>query len=149
MEDMVYTSFCMRRVIASGEEAGYSWYVLSLGTHPTAYVKLPKGTEAFSVDDISCHGGITYVNSSLKIGGGMVVNGFWIGWDYAHSGDFSGYFPGSGGKEWTTEEIIDDVKDVISQLIVRYGRFEPEPEEIIELPFEPEPEEAENEASAE
>lgn len=130
MKSMVYTSVPITRVLASGEEAGYSWYVISRGTHPTAYVKLPRVAEAFSMDDISCHGGITYVNSSLKVGGGVSVDGFWIGWDYAHACDFSGYFPGSGGKKWTTEEIVSDVKDVIKQLIVLYGRFEPEEETI-------------------
>ena len=48
--------------------------------------------------------------------------GFYYGWDYAHIGDFTGMdlnFPPdlqTGGKQWTTEEMLEDVKKVIDTL---------------------------------
>ena len=48
--------------------------------------------------------------------------GWFIGWDYAHYEDFDGYgmmYPSelqSGGKHWTTEEIVDECKNVIDQI---------------------------------
>ena len=45
-------------------------------------------------------------------------NGFWIGWDYDHWGDYNVIRAKTGmsGKKWTTEEIFIDVKNVINQL---------------------------------
>ena len=40
---------------------------------------------------------------------------YWIGWDYAHLGDYCGWLNvfDSTGKKWTTEEILQEVKEVI------------------------------------
>lgn len=83
----------------------------SLGTHPVAYVQIPS--KPIDTREISCHGGVTYSEGDLNIDG-FEVKGFWIGWDYAHWGDCFGCLR---GKKWTTEEIVEECKNVIDQLI--------------------------------
>lgn len=111
---------------------GYEYIVLSLHSHPTAYVVLDKNDKWFGkfYDDInvSCHGGLTYSKNVLgrfleysekyKCDVLSSVRGKWvIGWDYAHYGDYSSYMPEMGGKKWTTEEIVSEAKEVIDSLI--------------------------------
>ncbi|MCM1315091.1 MAG: hypothetical protein NC040_10945 [Muribaculaceae bacterium] len=51
-------------------------------------------------------------------------DGWWIGWDYGHCTDYSGFMmhehwfdiDTSHLKKWTTAEIFEEVKKVISQL---------------------------------
>ena len=42
MKKMVYSSKRKRELLDSGEYLGYNYYILNLGTHPTAYVEIPK-----------------------------------------------------------------------------------------------------------
>jgi hypothetical protein len=71
--------------------------------------------------DIDVHGGLTF-SKRIKKGEDWVQDftpGAWIGWDYAHAFDDIGI--GSlRGKRWTKEEVIEDCKDVIDQLIDKY-----------------------------
>ena len=54
---------------------------------------------------------------------GVKSENWFIGWDYAHCGDYCGYeeyMPESiitYGKKWTTEEIIEECKNAIDQII--------------------------------
>lgn len=113
MKEMVYwPRRTAREILHSGKIKGYQFYIVSYGTHPCAYVKaeVPRYQE----DKIECNGGITYSGNAFKE---FDVKGKYIGWDYAHCWDFAGYDPKMGGKIHTTEEIMEDVKKVISQLI--------------------------------
>ena len=107
----------------------YNYYVLNLGTHPTAYIEIPKENKLYrkSYDEIykigcniDVHGGLTYSNNELM---GVKSENWFIGWDYAHCGDYCGYeeyMPESiraYGKKWTTEEIIEECKNAIEQII--------------------------------
>jgi hypothetical protein len=107
----------------------YNYYVLNLGTHPTAYIEIPKENKLYrkSYDeiykigcDIDVHGGLTYSDNELM---GVKSENWFIGWDYAHVGDYCGYeenMPESirvYGKKWTTEEIIEECKNAIGQII--------------------------------
>ena len=107
----------------------YNYYVLNLGTHPTAYIEITKENKLYrkSYDeiykigcDIDVHGGLTYSNNELM---GVKSENWFIGWDYAHCGDYCGYeefMPESirtYGKKWTTEEIIEECKNAIDQII--------------------------------
>lgn len=57
-----------------------------------------------------------------KVGQMAKIEGWWIGWDYAHLNDFVGYNidtpirSGCSDRKWTTQEIKDEVFDVIKQL---------------------------------
>ena len=106
---------------------GYHYYILSLGTHPTAYVELPKNHKFYNKSyweieegsNILVHGGFTYSENGLQTGNNTTLENSWfIGWDYAHYEDYY-CFPDDfekDKKKWTTEEIIKDCENVIDQL---------------------------------
>ena len=78
--------------------------------------------------DIDVNGGLTYSDNKLM---GISSDNWFIGWDYAHAYDYMGYytegeFLAEETKKWTTEEIIDECKNAIDQII------EFESKEIIE-----------------
>ncbi len=123
-----------REILAEGKYKNYQFYVMNLGTHPTAYVEIPQSSKLFKKDyddiydfvDINVHGGLTYSDDNLSISETKIVSGWFIGWDYAHYGDFYGYdlHPKNislgltvGGKKWSTEEILEDVMNCIEQII--------------------------------
>lgn len=68
---------------------------------------------------VMCHGGMTYAGKEKD-------NKFWIGWDYAHYGDYTGVcempilkefkYLHKNDKKWTTKELIKETKEVIEQL---------------------------------
>jgi len=71
---------------------------------------------------LDCHGGITFgqkVRAKDKWPQGF-TDGYWVGWDYAHLGD---YYPsetkclGWGGREWFEEDVVRECKNVIDQLL--------------------------------
>ena len=108
------------------------------GSHPCAYIQFPeigkvKDYDSFfideDIDDIndfgSCiHGGFTFLGGLENIG----LPGIWIGWDYAHLGDYCSY-SGLGQwhhhideKKWTTEEVVSHAKKAIEY--IRKGKYE-------------------------
>lgn len=112
--------------IAAGTYKNFDYYVLNLHTHPTAYVDVTDSplNEVFYGDiDISCHGGFTYSASSLKT---VDKKGWFIGWDYAHYGDYIDYGNAAlnnmflNDKKWTTEEIVEECKNVINKIVAKY-----------------------------
>ena len=128
IREMEYSRENIRELLCNGIYKGYHFYVLNLGSHPTAYVEIPKTSKLFGKHyddiDILVHGGLTYSNDELRISSNTTMaNSWFIGWDYAHVGDYMGYeelFPEkirNGGKKWTTEEIINNCISVIDQLI--------------------------------
>ena len=104
--------------IAEGEYKGFDFYVLNLGTHPCAYIDVSETELAGKYYDdinIDCHCGITYACETLAT---VDKSGWFIGWDYAHIGDFvsrTTYFD-IEGRRWTTEEIVVECKMVIDQI---------------------------------
>lgn len=131
MKKMIYGEGRYRDPIVLMDDyyKGYRFFILNLGTHPCAYVVLPEGHEFHgeSYDDIpiGCHYGLTYSEDYLNVYGVpkyLKKQNVWIiGWDYAHSGDYySGmYSLGKAikDKKWSTEEIFEEIKDVIEQLL--------------------------------
>lgn len=112
-------------VVEDGEINGYRYSIRSMGSHPCAYVNVkethPLCRKPCDGCEISCHGGLTYSENYLgRIGEDNYRDGgWWLGWDYAHYGDCfllaSGY--SCDGKRWTLDEIREEVKSVIDQLI--------------------------------
>lgn len=121
IKPMVYKNERKQEVLAYGEYKGIAFCVLSLGTHPCAYIKTNEPVE--NIDDIECNGGITYNESVLCLENGEKVYGFWIGWDYTHCWDYTGLYNGKmiydeiNLKKHTTEEMIEDCKSVIEQVL--------------------------------
>lgn len=124
MKEMIYKKENTRELLFNGIYKGIHYYIMSYGSHPCAYVEIPKNNEIFEkcyMDleiDFDIHGGITYSRDYLKIGDNTeLANSWFIGWDYAHVGDFKliGNYV-EEGKEWTTEELQDDCIYFIEQL---------------------------------
>lgn len=99
-------------LLSVGEIDGYEFKIVSLGTHPCAYVKLPTTHFCFNfLSDyipIDVHGGLTYSANEN--------DGFRIGWDYAHCGDYTSFGFLSTDKKWTVDEILAHVQNVIAKL---------------------------------
>lgn len=92
------------------------------GTHPCCYISIPNGY-TLNTDDIWCHGGVTWAKPTLpgKINDVLPEelkgNVWWIGWDYAHFGDYLAFDGDRAiGTLWTTDELISECKDVVAQL---------------------------------
>ena len=125
MKEMEY---CVKRhieVLDEGECRGYHYVIVSYGTHPCAYVKIPKGHPYYGkfYDDVNLdvHGGLTYSGNIGHVEKGS--RSFYLGWDYAHAYDYYGGYEkefqhiNDGCKKWTTLEIFDHVTKVINQII--------------------------------
>lgn len=117
------------KTLATGEYRGLKFYVVSLGTHPCAYVNVAKtrfdGMSDDEMDDagIECHGGFTYAESTLCV---TDEKGWFVGWDYAHCEDWCGYmelykdeYRETHLQRHYTFEMIRDCMDVIDQIMKR------------------------------
>nr|DAI25547.1 MAG TPA: hypothetical protein [Caudoviricetes sp.] len=121
--EMVYKeSRCEPQVLAHGFYHGRNYYVVSFGTHPCAYVdvsdllSMTREEQEYIENAIDCHGGVTYSSAKLVVEN---KTGWYIGWDYAHCMDYSGYMyilSGSLAKRWTTPEMVSECKRVIDQI---------------------------------
>lgn len=125
MTEMIYRKPPYTEILDEGVYKDFHYAIVSYGSHPCAYVELPKGHKYYGeyYDDIpiNCHGGLTYSDEC-----GIIFpednsnhrDGFWIGWDYSHGYDYNVISAriGISGKKWTTEEILEEVKAVINQL---------------------------------
>lgn len=134
MKEMNYVNTRIKEILYEDDYLGYHFLIVSYGIHPCAYIEIPKTHRWYKkpytdeeLEDIECHGGLTYSDNLSHILGKEEANGRWfIGWDYGHIGDFEGYYldkiwPGekdfSAEKKWTTQEIFNEVKNVIEQII--------------------------------
>lgn len=129
IEKMVYTpDRCKPKILARDWYKGYEYLCISYGIHPCAYVAVAEGQpyyDAKNYDDawaLPCHGGCTFVNKGYD---NIISEDFTVlGWDYAHAGDFAGYYMRSpnlhewnrDSKKWTTKELIRDCEHVIEHL---------------------------------
>lgn len=139
MKEMVYQDTRLKTpiLLGSGNIGDYQYIILSHGTHPCAYISIPKSHKYYKKkykklphsNDVSVHGGITFAEKMLLVGktendDTVWLKGHWIGWDYAHCGDYIGHnfffdmysIFNEESKKWTTAEILEDVKSVIKQL---------------------------------
>lgn len=122
MKPMKYGTNEEKTVLCEDTYQGYMFRIISYGTHPCAYVKIPNKHKCYKKNpenySVYCHGGFTYSGNYLL--GDLPSEKhdvWWVGWDYAHYKDYTVYSNYCmGGKKWTTEEIFEDVKDVIRQL---------------------------------
>ncbi len=112
--------------IAGGTYKNFDYYVLNLKTHPTAYIDVTNSSlngKDYMDIDIRCHGGVTWSDSFVRY---INKKGWFIGWDYAHCGDYMDYGSATlnnmflNDKKWTTEEIVKECKNVIDQIVEKY-----------------------------
>ena len=92
----------------------FAFAIVGQGTHPCAYIGMPKGVgDIIDIDFINVHGGITYEDDGLHE---TIPSKYYvIGWDYAHSNDFNTLF-NKEGKIHTINDVLNDIEDVVSQI---------------------------------
>ena len=128
MKEMKYQSQFKSEVLDTGFCFGLLYYIMNLGTHPTAYIRIPKGHKLYGKTDekiyqeVDVLGVITYINDSITIENNQKIDGWFIGWDYGHYGDYMGIeelVPMEfriGGKKWTTQEIYKELREACYQI---------------------------------
>lgn len=120
MKQMVYSkgmfaSSLPQLILHEENIDGYKIYIINRRSHPCAYIDISKHFDSININDIDCHGGITFTGKKIpRID--EAHEGFYIGWDYAHYGDFFGANPFMRDKKYTTEEIFEDALNVVKQL---------------------------------
>lgn len=113
----------MFETLARGKHSGYEFFIVWCASHPNAYIKIPKSHPYYrkdytSIDD-KCivYGGFTFSGEDLDKRYGL-PEGWYLGWDYAHSTDFinlPGYF--IGGFKCAIKNIETVCKKVIDNII--------------------------------
>lgn len=126
MKKMVYSENRKIELLDKGKCCGYKYYILNLGTHPTAYVEIPKTHKYYGKNywniDLPVHYGLTYASNSLNISKKKEIKGWFLGWDYAHCEDYIGgmelypVYLKKDMKKWTTEEIQEEVFNACKEL---------------------------------
>lgn len=136
MKEMVYSKEGKTELLFSKEFGDFHVAVINVrGSHPCGYVKVPddiwnavsKGWDGekpkyYAFDGLfDVHGGFTYCGEYGHPGGpNDLPDGNWVGWDYAHYGDYTAFdigFSQNPNKKWTTLEIVDEALDVCNQMI--------------------------------
>ena len=49
IKEMIYQAERKQEIIFDGKYKGYQVYILNLGTHPTAYIEIPKESKLFGL----------------------------------------------------------------------------------------------------
>lgn len=120
MKEMEYKKDRILDILHTGTFEGRKFAILNLGYHPTAYIQV-KDYEPHNYNDykLDVHCGATYFG---KAHWDEADTDNYVGWDYAHYGDFSGLYISRGdvleyeSKKWTTQEIFEEVMIAIKQL---------------------------------
>ena len=117
MNEMIYQAEPKREILIQGEYSGHKFAIVSLGTHPVAYVECKiKDLDGYTdtrLDEVQVHGCFTYFGEALLC---ELDTTLYLGWGYMHFNDYKGFMPFLNGKKWTTAEIYEEVMSVIDQL---------------------------------
>lgn len=127
ISEMSYVNDTTFKVLAKGSIEGFDFCIISRGTHPTAYVRIPKGHRYYKKQyydlPVLCHWGFSFSAEDLVFNPVELKDSWWVGWDYAHIGDYVSCYNETVGilnadsyKKWSTQEILSEVKNVIKQL---------------------------------
>lgn len=130
MKEMIYDPAIKDVILLdNGIYKNFEYYIVNRGgEYPLAYIKVPDDLKIscedyFEIDLDSPHEDLTFgcendIPPMLEEIDG-VTKGNYLGWDYAHCDDWLGYYnPDSfmPGKKWTTEEILEQVKNTIEEM---------------------------------
>lgn len=125
LKQMIYGSGKSEVLYHEKDTDGYGITILNIrGSHPCAYVTFPGiditgDCEQFWIDDkvVEPHGGFTFLGT---LGDWTRIDDIWLGWDYAHMGDYtwsgidiSPFRYDVDEKKWTTEEILDEARAIL------------------------------------
>ena len=124
MENEVYSMNKNTQCLEHGTYKGFNYYIISYSSHPCCYIEIPESHKYYKKHyddiyydgDIECHGGLTYSEDHLNI----LKDSWFIGWDYAHYGDFSmreyDMFCSSYGDKHSLDKLRQDVYHAIDTL---------------------------------
>lgn len=123
IKEMAYGPTRKCEVLAQGTYHGIDYRVVSYGTHPCSYIRVPEDNQFFNkeYDDIplECHCGLTFgtmiPNKDLQHND-VFSNGYWIGWDYAHYCDYSAFGFGEG-IQYTIDDLLREMQSAIDSFI--------------------------------
>lgn len=112
------------KLVGSGEWKGYKFHIVTVGTHPNAYIELNQKEIKMPWERIlEVHGGVTYHERSCHYSFPEMNGKAMVGWDYAHCCDYHISSLGERtGKKWTSDEIVDECVSVIEQIIKGINR---------------------------
>jgi hypothetical protein len=110
--------------ITTGTHNGYEFIILWYRNHPNAYIRIPEGHPYYKkdyrrIEDRGIvHWGFTFSGKNLHRENGL-PDGWYLGWDYAHLGDYTDYRDGYtlDGRRWTVEAIATECKQIIDEII--------------------------------
>lgn len=101
---------------------GVTMAIIAMGSHPCTYVQFPGIDKVKSYEHINIftvvHGGLTFLGDRDNFG----LKDDWLGWDYAHAGDYihmsygSLPFQSSTDHQYTLEELIEEGEEVVEAL---------------------------------
>lgn len=128
MKEMIYGPSRPLEVLCRGVYKGLEYGVISGGTHPCCYVECTdllldrineqKGEFASSMEYdkankfADVHGGFSFFGPHHLLD----PEKNWLGWDYAHFGDYVASYGDAGWKKWTSQELVEHCKKCIDQL---------------------------------
>lgn len=122
--EMEYDKSGEMRILAKGIYKGIRYLVMNVrGTHPCGYVNVAhtkfEKLDYMDLDCINCHGGLTYSSKCSPCE--CEEDGWWLGWDYAHFGDYNVYtghsYDTDFSKKYTTEDVVHECIHVINQIV--------------------------------
>ena len=121
IKPMVYRKERKAEVLAHSTYMGYEFAIISLGTHPCAYIGIPEGHRLYgkpyrhsAFEDFPVHCGLTYSQKGVR---GLMQDKWVLGWDYAHTCDYMPIPCMDEGRRWTTDEIFEEVRAAIEAVI--------------------------------
>jgi len=131
MEDKIYfenefgTKNMKRIVLDKGECFGFEYYIITFGSYPCSYIKIPKEHKLYKKHyryiDLDVHGGLTYSADHI-LGVDETGLNWYIGWDYAHAFDYQLFGKVDGelmefkGHKYTLKELKLDVFEACKEL---------------------------------
>lgn len=118
--------------------------IIDRGGWPCSYIKMPEDIYQDHVEstnwdgnyddvDVDVHGGVTFgeycklmirTEYGAFVDNRLVPEGYWIGWDYAHAGDYCYLgrdeylfrFDPAIEKKYTIKELIDEAHEALEEL---------------------------------
>lgn len=130
MKEMIYGTNKFE-ILDMGTYKCKDYVIISMmGNHPCAYVEcnIDYCKECNNPNhDEPAHYGFTFYNSlshweekvDLDEETKKIFKKCFVGWDYGHAGDYTYDFHLKDDKKWTTEEILENVKEVIDWIIIK------------------------------
>ena len=142
-KEMVYNGKNKSEIICFKEfDDGTALAVINVrGSHPCCYIQFPDINKVHDYNSFELydketdkyggvHGGFTFLGELKNYG----LEGTWIGWDYAHLGDWTQSIPVERDvfshfdeKKWTTKELLEECLDALQ--FIRKGKYEIDYEE--------------------